>query len=139
MSSTTANVTGLPTDGSTVHVTLWSLINGSWQSNAYTYTAVTAAPGKAAITNPSGGATLAASSQPFTRNTGTGVSSYSLWVGTTAGAYALYATSMSTTTPNVTMDATSTGESIGIRPIRFSTRDNSKAAIAIPTDAPNPS
>ncbi|MCX7826020.1 MAG: hypothetical protein N2689_10735, partial [Verrucomicrobiae bacterium] len=29
----------LPTDGRTIHVTLWSWINGSWQPNAYSYTA----------------------------------------------------------------------------------------------------
>ena len=32
-------VTGLPTDGSTIYVTLWTLINGSWANNQYTYTA----------------------------------------------------------------------------------------------------
>jgi len=29
----------LPVDGRTLHVTLWSWMNGSWQSRAYTYTA----------------------------------------------------------------------------------------------------
>ncbi len=33
-----AKVTGLPTDGSTVYVTMYSLINGQWQNNQYTYT-----------------------------------------------------------------------------------------------------
>jgi hypothetical protein len=32
-------VTGLPTDGRTLYVTLWSRINGQWQPNAYMYTA----------------------------------------------------------------------------------------------------
>ena len=32
--TTTAN--GLPTDGSTVYVTLWSLVNNQWVSNQYT-------------------------------------------------------------------------------------------------------
>ena len=35
--STTAN--GLPTDGSTVYATLYSLIDDVWTPNAYTYTA----------------------------------------------------------------------------------------------------
>jgi hypothetical protein len=33
--TTTAN--GLPTNGSTVYVTLYSLVGGQWLSNAYTY------------------------------------------------------------------------------------------------------
>ena len=38
--TTTAN--GLPTDGSTVYVTLWSLVNNQWVNNQYTYTAYNA-------------------------------------------------------------------------------------------------
>jgi hypothetical protein len=37
--TTSANVTGLPTNGATVYVRLLSKINGAWQSNDYTYTA----------------------------------------------------------------------------------------------------
>jgi hypothetical protein len=33
-------VSGLPTDGSTIHARLWSLIAGVWQWNDYSYTAV---------------------------------------------------------------------------------------------------
>jgi hypothetical protein len=32
-------VSGLPTNGSTLYVKLWSLIAGGWQWNDYTYTA----------------------------------------------------------------------------------------------------
>ena len=32
-------VNGLPTDGSTIYVTLWTQINGQWANNQYTYTA----------------------------------------------------------------------------------------------------
>ncbi len=39
---TSKNVTGLPTDGSTVYITLWSLVNGQWLNNQYTYTAFSA-------------------------------------------------------------------------------------------------
>ena len=38
-----ATVTGLPTNGSTIYVRLWSFISGSWQNTDYTYTATTAA------------------------------------------------------------------------------------------------
>ena len=37
--TTSANVTGLPTNGATVYVRLLSKINGAWQYNDYTYTA----------------------------------------------------------------------------------------------------
>jgi len=36
--ATTEAVTGLPTTGATVTATLYSLINGTWRSNLYTYT-----------------------------------------------------------------------------------------------------
>ena len=36
---TTASVTGLPTDGRPLYVTLWSWIAPSWQANQYVYTA----------------------------------------------------------------------------------------------------
>ena len=35
----TKTVTGLPTNGSMVYVTLYSLVNGQWLNNQYTYTA----------------------------------------------------------------------------------------------------
>ena len=36
-------ITNLPTNGSTVYVRLWSLVNGAWQSNDYTYKAASTA------------------------------------------------------------------------------------------------
>ena len=41
----TKTVSGLPTNGSQVYVTLYSLMSGVWQNNAYTYTAATATAG----------------------------------------------------------------------------------------------
>ena len=35
----TTTVSGLPTNGSTVYITLYSLVNGQWLNNQYTYTA----------------------------------------------------------------------------------------------------
>jgi hypothetical protein len=37
--SRSVTVTGLPTNGSTVYVKLWWKVNGSWQSEDYTFTA----------------------------------------------------------------------------------------------------
>jgi hypothetical protein len=42
--SLNANVTGLPTDGGTVYVRLWSLLGSVWAFQDYTYTAATISP-----------------------------------------------------------------------------------------------
>src|SRR5207253_2254911 len=50
-------VSGIPTDGRTIYVTMWSLINGAWQANNYSYTACSCS-GDAKITLPSHGASF---------------------------------------------------------------------------------
>ena len=66
-------MTGLPSDGSTVYVTLWSLVGGTWTYNEYTYTAYNNASIKGVITSPVPGSSLSGSSVPFTWTAGTGV------------------------------------------------------------------
>ena len=84
--SLSATVAGLPTNGSTLYVTLSSLIGGTWQSNDYTYTATTTSTaGPAQMTTPAPGSTLTASTVTFQWTGGTGVSAYWLDVGSTAG------------------------------------------------------
>jgi uncharacterized repeat protein (TIGR01451 family) len=83
-------VSGLPTDGSTVYVRLGSMINGSWQSADYTYTAVNNAPATAAMTSPANNATLTGASVTFQWSTGTAVTDYWLAVGKVAGGHELY-------------------------------------------------
>jgi hypothetical protein len=39
ITSLSATATNLPTDGRTVYATLYSKVNNTWVSNAYTYTA----------------------------------------------------------------------------------------------------
>ncbi|MCX7825764.1 MAG: hypothetical protein N2689_09420, partial [Verrucomicrobiae bacterium] len=81
----------LPVDGRTIYVTLWSLINGAWQSNAYIFTAYTApAPTKAVMVSPSPGSTLTSATTIFTWN-GPGVSQFALWVGSAPNTYDLHA------------------------------------------------
>jgi hypothetical protein len=92
-----ATVSGLPANGSTVYVRLWSRISGAWQFNDYTYTATTAGTGvSAAITSPVPGSTLTSSTATFVWNTGTGVSEYWLEIGTTFGGNQLYSQSQGT-------------------------------------------
>ena len=84
-----ATVTGLPTNGGTIFASLFSLIDGVYKSNAYTYIA-SGTPAAAALTTPTPGVTLSGSSVTFDWTAGTGVTAYQLWVGTTAGASDLY-------------------------------------------------
>src|ERR1022692_2594189 len=79
----TTTATTLPTDGSTVYATLYSLINGSWMSNAYTYTAYSASSGKAVMKTPTPGTTLTGSTVTFTWNAGAGATAYWLDIGST--------------------------------------------------------
>jgi hypothetical protein len=90
-------VSGLPTNGSTIYVRLWSRISGAWQFNDYTYTATSGGGGgKAAITSPVPGSTLTSSTVTFVWNTGTGVSEYWLEIGTTFAGNQLYSQSQGT-------------------------------------------
>jgi len=81
--STTAST--LPTDGSTVYVTLYSQVSGQWLSNPYTYTAYNPAAAGAVMQTPSPGSTLTGSSVTFTWRAGAGTSNYWLDVGSNPG------------------------------------------------------
>ena len=76
-----ATVSGLPTDGSTIYVTMYSLISGQWVYNSYTYTAFNSGNSKGAITAPAPGSTLSGSTVAFTWTAGTSATAYWLDVG----------------------------------------------------------
>jgi len=80
-SSLSATVSGLPVDGRTVNVRLWSLAFKIWQFNDYTYSAATGL--KAAMSTPTPGSTLLGNSVTFSWTAGNLVSQYWLSVGTT--------------------------------------------------------
>jgi 6-phosphogluconolactonase (cycloisomerase 2 family) len=86
----TTTVNGLPANGSTMYVTLYTEINGTWGNNAYTYTAFSAGSAKAVMTSPVPGSTLSGSNVTFTWNAGTGASAYWIDIGSTAGAHDYY-------------------------------------------------
>src|SRR5207302_1203176 len=50
--ATSKSVTGIPTDGSSVYVRLWSYLSGVWKGNDYTYTAASVGARKAAMISP---------------------------------------------------------------------------------------
>jgi hypothetical protein len=74
----TTTVSGLPTDGSTIYVTLYTLISGNWVGNAYTYIALNATSGLAMITSPTNGATLSGNTVTFNWSSDPNASAY--WV-----------------------------------------------------------
>jgi hypothetical protein len=104
LTTTSAAVSGLPSSGITIYVTLSSEIGGVWQSQYYTYS--TAQPSAAPVlTSPALGSQLSGSSATFTWTPGTGVADYSLCVGIDwPGGCNIYASPISTATT-----ATATG------------------------------
>ena len=86
----TTTATGLPTDGSTVYVTLWSLVGGQWVNNQYTYTAYSASQATAVITTPTPGSTFTGPTVTFNWTAGTGSSAYWLDIGSVPGGNQYY-------------------------------------------------
>jgi hypothetical protein len=86
----TTTVNGLPTNGSTVYVTLYSLVSGVWLSNAYTYTAYSLAAAGGVMTTPAPGAALTSGTVTFDWTAGSGATSYWIDVGSTTGAHNYY-------------------------------------------------
>ena len=83
-----ATVAGLPTDGRTLYVRLWSLFQGTYYFNDFTYVAAASAgPGPAELTMPTIGATLAGATDAFRWSAAPGAAAYQLWVGSSIGAY----------------------------------------------------
>ena len=89
-------VPGLPADGRTLHVRLWSVIAGVWQFTDYTVTAVNGPSARGELTTPAPGSTLADSTVTFTWTGGTNVTRYWLFVGSTAGGADLWSQDQST-------------------------------------------
>jgi trimeric autotransporter adhesin len=86
----TTTVSGLPTNGSTVYVTLYSLVSGTWLSNAYTYTAYSLAAASGVLTTPTPGSPLTSSTVTFGWSAGSGASAYWIDIGSTTGGHDIY-------------------------------------------------
>src|SRR6185503_10411559 len=86
---TTGTVIGLPTNGSVVHIRLWTNFGGSWQSRDYQYKA---GSGTAAVMSaPAPGATLAGPSQDFSWAAAPGATGYAMYAGSSVGAFDYFA------------------------------------------------
>jgi hypothetical protein len=82
----TKTVNGLPTNGSEIYVTLYSLILGTWTPNAYTYTAFNAAAAAGVLTSPTPGTMLTSGSTvTFGWTAGAGASAYWMDIGSVPG------------------------------------------------------
>src|SRR5664280_317388 len=86
----TATVNNLPTDGSTVYVTLYSLVGSQWVANAYTYTAFNTAGALGTMQTPIDGSTLSGNLATFTWSAGTGATAYWLDIGSVPGGNQYY-------------------------------------------------
>ncbi len=81
----TTTVSGLPSNGSTIYATLYSLVNGSWVNNMYTYTAFSASSAAAVLTTPTPETTLTATSVTFSWTPASPPTNYWIDMGSTAG------------------------------------------------------
>ena len=87
----TTTVHGLPTNGSTIYVTLYSLVGGQWLNNAYTYKAFNATTGLAAMQTPAPGSTLSGGNLAmFTWSADANATGYWLDIGNVVGGNQYY-------------------------------------------------
>jgi hypothetical protein len=98
ITTTSVTVPSLPTDGRTLYITLYYLIDYVWSSVNYTYTA-TGSVVPPVLTTPTPGSELSGSSVPFTWTRGSGVVGYELLVSTYGpGYFNIYGSGTITTT-----------------------------------------
>lgn len=77
-----ADVTGIPENGATIYVRLWTqYLDSTWQYHDYTYTARVPVDGSAELTTPADGSTLSSGFVTFEWTPGTNVREYRLQVG----------------------------------------------------------
>lgn len=113
---TSAPVSGLPADGRTIYVRLWSYIDNQWVYNDYQYKAAGAVtPAKAQITDPAPGSTLAGSTATFRWNAGTAVSRYFLFIGQWQGGNTLFSQDMGTSLEATVTNLPADGSTIHAR------------------------
>jgi hypothetical protein len=89
-SALTTTASGLPTNGTTVYVTLYTLVSGNWVGNAYTYTALNGSSGLAAMQTPPPNSTLSGSTATFTWSSDSSATGYWVDIGSTAGGNDIY-------------------------------------------------
>lgn len=112
--ATSQAVAGIPTDGSTIYVRLWTLLGGVWQFNDYTYTAL-GGNSKAVMQIPASGSVLSGASVTFTWSAGTGASTYWLDVATVQGLGDIFAQNVALATSQTVSGIPTDGSTIYVR------------------------
>lgn len=115
--TTSDTVTGLPTDGSTIHVRLWYKEGGTWKSVDSSYTADNSGSTLPAISSPVEGSTLTSTTQVFSwGNNGTSVTEWWIYAGSSIGADHYYNSgSLGTATNDTITGLPADGSTIYIR------------------------
>jgi len=122
-----ATVNGLPTNGSTLFVRLWSFVNVAssslsvgWHFVDYVYTAAGSnagcgTPAAATITSPTPGTTLPGASAVFNWNLGSCVSSVTISVGSSVGASDIFTAVQGVSTTASVNNLPTNGSTIYVR------------------------
>lgn len=108
-------VSNLPADGGDVHVTLWSLVDGTWESRAYVLSAASGGNVRAELLTPAAGSTLSATAAAFQWSGGVGVTRYWLHVGTSSGGAQLFNEDQGTALNTTVVGLPTNGETIHVR------------------------
>jgi hypothetical protein len=113
--ATSASITNLPGNGEKIYARLYSKLLGVWSYIDYTY-AEAGTPVASTLISPSLGSTLNSSSVTFSWSTGTGVTNYMLYVGSTgAGSHDLYDIGLTTATSATVSGLPTYGQTIYVR------------------------
>ena len=116
--SLSGTVSGLPTNGETLFVRMLSYINGAWQFTDYTYTA-NGTPVLSALTSPTPGTQLTGSSTTFTWTAGSGVTYYSLWIGSHVGTHDVGLIPTTTALSGTVTGLPNNGETLYVRMLSY--------------------
>ncbi|MCP4365312.1 MAG: hypothetical protein GY800_08475 [Planctomycetes bacterium] len=112
---TSATVSGLPNNGETLYVRLWSNLSGTWSYSAdSTYTACDYSSAAAWIQSPTPGSALSSATGTFAWNN-SGAEQYWLWIGTSAGSNDIYNGGHGTNTSAVISGLPGNGETLYVR------------------------
>lgn len=114
--SRSQTVSGLPTNGSTIYVRLYTRFANGWFYNDYTYRAATVqSQTKAELTSPTPGSTLQGASQNFSWTSGSGALEYHIYAGSSPGAYNYYGKSTGTSRSQTIAGLPTNGSTIYVR------------------------
>lgn len=110
-SGTSRTVTGLPVNGETLYVRLFTSFSGTLAHTDYQYTAAKGG----VMTSPAPTTMLAGPNVTFSWSAGTGASGYAIWIGTSPGASNVYATGVFTGTSRMVVGLPTTGATLYVR------------------------